>query len=117
MLVAVIITTVMVINLRQRVQITELESQLLAKDFDKLRTANESLAKSFDTMKKLREVDSRVVAELGTDLIEQGNRAAEVRSRLTKLEFENASVRQFLDTPSPVISDDVPTCMLDDSCD
>lgn len=116
LLLTVIVTTVLVINLRHRVKETELQNQLLTKDFDTLREANDSLALSFKTITTLRDIDSRMIANLGEDLGEQRVSQERFRSRLTQLEFDNASVRQFLDTPSPVVSDRIPSCVLDDSC-
>lgn len=113
MLAVVIVTTVMVINLRHRVEVTELKNQVLEGDLEKVKSANESLVDSFNLMRRLRDLDSGKIAGLGEDLSSQRVNHAQVQSRLTQLEIDNASVRQFLDTPTP---DDVVGCVLDDSC-
>lgn len=113
MLATVIVTSVMLINLRHRMAAAEAENSLMVERIGALQSANKSLYESFNTMVKLREFDSQRIADLGEGLSEQSVTHERVKNRLTKLENDNASVRQFLDTPRPV---DFDVCLLDDSC-
>lgn len=113
MLATIIVTSVMVINLRHRVAETEGKNKLMEHHIAALQSANQSLFDSYNTMRELRGIDSEHLAELGAGLTEQGVKHERMRTLLDQLENDNASVRQLLETRLPP---GIAGCMLDDSC-